>query len=95
MVYLYTMPLISQKELNEMAGILGGMPIIATLPNSPSARLGLGYGDIVLSVNGRKTPNVVEFLEARQLRSDGMSVVIFRSGKELSLEIAFEKPTAT
>jgi len=79
----------SRAELEHMARILEGVPIWGCVPGTPGDKAGIVYGDILLSVNGMKTSNLEEFLEARRLRCDGASIVLFRNGIELTLELEF------
>jgi predicted metalloprotease with PDZ domain len=60
------------------------------LPGSRGQRAGVGYGDIVLSVNGVRTSNMGEFLEARNLSNDVLQLVVFRNGAEVSVEIELD-----
>jgi S1-C subfamily serine protease len=48
------------------------------------------YGDVILSVNGQRTASAEEFVEARNLRQDGAELVVFRDGREITLDIPFE-----
>ena len=68
-----------------MLGALGG---------SPAARAGIRYGDVLLSVNGRRTKTVVDYIEAKDLRRDGMEIVVFRSGSETIEELRYEESAA-
>lgn len=83
--------MISKKSLFALATTLGGMPVLSTLPNSPAARAGVRYGDIVISVNGRPTPTVDDYVQASGLRSDGMTLVLFRGGAEHELELSYDR----
>jgi C-terminal processing protease CtpA/Prc len=47
------------------------------------------YGDIILSVNGKPTRNAKEYVEARKLRAEGAELVVFRDGREITIELAF------
>lgn len=83
--------MISKKSLFSLATTLGGMPVLSTLPGSPAARAGVRYGDIVLSVNGRPTSTVGDYVQASALRSDGMTLVLFRNGVEEQLELIYDR----
>ena len=80
----------SRNQLAQLAAALGGIPVWGCLPGSAAARLGVRYGDVILSVNGRPTPNVDDYIQARNDRPDGLLMVIFRDGREHTLEIALE-----
>lgn len=79
-----------KKSVLDLASSLEGVPILATLPDSPASRAGIRYGDILLEVNGVRTRTWVDYLEAKDLREGGMEVVVFRAGQEATLRLAFE-----
>lgn len=87
------MPMMSRKQLEEIAKTVRGIPVWGCLPGSTAAEAGVRYGDIVLSVNGVATPTIVEYLQARRLRSDGFDLRLFRDGNELSVFVAFRPPS--
>ncbi len=87
------MPMMSRKQLEEIAETVRGVPVLGCLPGSTAAEAGVRYGDIVLSVNGTDTPGIVEYLEARKLRSDGFVLRLFRAGQELTLFVPFRAPS--
>jgi len=74
--------MIPKKSLYAMAKALEGVPVLGSLAGSPAARAGIRYGDILLMVNGVRTTTVLEYIQARALRDDGMDVVVFRAGEE-------------
>lgn len=74
--------MIAKAALVALAKALEGIPVLGTLGGTPAARAGIVYGDVLLEVNGRRTRTVVDYIEAKALRDDGMDVVVFRSGKE-------------
>jgi C-terminal processing protease CtpA/Prc len=84
----------SRRQLAQLAAALGGIPIWSCLPGSAADRLGVRYGDVLLSVNGRPTPDAEAFIAARSARPDGLSVVVFRDGREHTLELALEPRSA-
>ena len=86
--------MISQKAIFELAAALGGIPVLGTLAGSPAAQAGIRYGDVVLAVNNRRTRTMLDYLEAKALRADGMEVVVFRAGAERieRLEYSSESP---
>lgn len=81
--------LLTQKQLFEMADILGGIPVLSCVPGSPSAEAGIGYGDIILSVNGMKVTSIDQYAEARKLITGKVEVVLWRNGKELAYQLEF------
>jgi S1-C subfamily serine protease len=84
--------MMSRRQLEEIAETVQGIPVWGCLPGSTAAEAGVRYGDIVLSVNGMRTPTIDDYLEARKLRSDGYDLVLFRAGEELAIFVAFRPP---
>lgn len=85
--------ILDRNELTKLATALGGLPVLACRPGSPAAVAGVRYGDILLSVNGVKTPDWTAFIEARGLDKSAMRIELFREGETLIL--AFElSPTS-
>jgi S1-C subfamily serine protease len=84
--------MMSRKQLEEIADTVQGIPVWGCLPGSTSAEAGVRYGDIVLKVNGMRTPTIDDYLEARKLRTDGYELVLFRAGEELTVYVAFRPP---
>jgi S1-C subfamily serine protease len=82
--------MIARGALFELARALEGLPILGCLQGTPAARAGVRYGDILLSVNGRRTKTFGEYIEAKALSKDGMKVVVFRSGESRSVELAYD-----
>jgi S1-C subfamily serine protease len=76
------------RELQTIANILGGVPILGVLPGSAADRAGLRYGDIVTRVNGIPTTNFNEFLSAHDRSTSALSLEIFRNGEKLCFEMA-------
>jgi S1-C subfamily serine protease len=80
----------SAAVLERIAKIYNGLPLLACLPDSPAARAGLRWGDIVLSVNGIPTPDAATFVRARKARSGGALVRFVREGCEHEVELSWE-----
>jgi S1-C subfamily serine protease len=70
----------SRKDLHKLAAALGGLPVLGCIPNSSANRAGVVSGDILLSVNGRPTPDWMAFVEARSLNDEAMVCEVFRDG---------------
>jgi S1-C subfamily serine protease len=75
------------RELQTIANILGGVPILGVLPGSSAERVGLRYGDIVTRVNGVATTTFNEFLAAHDRTGSSLSLEVFRNGEKLCLEM--------
>lgn len=82
--------MIPKQSIFQLAKALEGIPILGALAGSPASRAGLRYGDILLSVNGVRTKTVVDYVEAKGLRQDGMEVVVFRTGNEIRQELTYD-----
>lgn len=82
--------MIPKKSLFELAKALEGIPILGSLANTPAARAGIRYGDVLLSVNGVRTKNFADYVEAKALRNDGMELVVFRTGEEQMKTLVFD-----
>jgi C-terminal processing protease CtpA/Prc len=81
--------MIDRTTLFQLAKALEGLPVLGTLPGTPAARAGIHYGDILVSVNGRRTRTFGDYILAKALRADGMTIVIFRSGQEQTEELVY------
>ena len=86
--------MMSKRALSQLARVLEGLPILGCLDGRPAARAGIRYGDVLLAVNGRRTRSFLDYLEARDLRSEGMHVLVFRDGAHCQMELTFEPADA-
>jgi S1-C subfamily serine protease len=82
--------MIAKESLFELARTLGGLPILGCLRGTPAALAGVRYADVLLSVNGRPTRTFADYIEAKALRSDGMTVVVFRAGVEHPITFEYD-----
>src|SRR5689334_15684274 len=73
--------------VTKLAARLNGVPVLGCRPDSPAARAGVQYGDILLAVNGMATPDWSAYLEARALAAGAMRVELFRDGETLVIEL--------
>jgi S1-C subfamily serine protease len=80
---------VSKRQLFALARALEGVPVLGALGGSPAARAGVRYGDVLISVNGVRTRTIVDYLQAKSLRVDGMEIVVFRGGAESTRELEF------
>ncbi len=86
--------MITKTSLFALAKALEGIPVLGSLSGTPAARAGIRYGDILLSVNGMRTKTVLDYVEAKALRTDGMDIVIFRTGTEKVERLVYDEPSA-
>lgn len=84
--------MMSSKAVFALAQALEGVPLLGVLEGSPAARAGARYGDVLLSVNGVRTRTIVDYLEAKNLRTDGMEIVVFRGDAEVHLAFQYDSP---
>jgi S1-C subfamily serine protease len=82
--------MLSRIQLNKLAETLQGIAVWGCLSGSRAQRAGVGYGDVVLSVNGVRTTNMDEYLQARSLRKDVIQLVVFRDGAEVPVDIQLD-----
>ena len=82
--------MLQRKSFFALAKALEGLPILGVLEGTPAARAGVRYGDVLLSVNGVRTRTITDYVEAKNLRADGMNIVVFRSGTERIEELSYD-----
>jgi len=78
-------PLAMISKLERLAKLLGGIPVWEVFPESGAAQAGVRFGDIILKVNGTKTPTFEMFLEAGEKHLDFLEFEVFRNGELLRL----------
>lgn len=83
--------MIPRKSLFSLAEALDGLPVLGALAGTPAARAGVRYGDILLSVNGKRVRTVNDYVEAKNSRTDGMDVVVFRAGEERVITLSYQE----
>jgi S1-C subfamily serine protease len=84
----------SPREIQAVANILGGVPILGVVPGSPAERSGLRYGDIVLSLNGVATDSFEAFLCAHDTNSGELAIEVFRDGALLAFMMSVPRRRA-
>ena len=82
---------LKRSDLSRLARALEGLPILGCMEDSPAARAGVRYGDVLLSVDGQATPSWEAFLLARQRSGAAIQVEIWRDGETLSLSIPIDR----
>jgi S1-C subfamily serine protease len=55
-------------DFSRIAKIYGGLAYLGSMPGSPAEKARLQRGDVVVSVNGIPTPDIVAFIHARSRR---------------------------
>lgn len=81
--------MIPRKSLFSLADALDGLAVLGALAGTPAAKAGVRYGDILLAVNGKRVRTVADYVEAKNLRADGMDVVVFRAGEERVITLSY------
>jgi S1-C subfamily serine protease len=79
--------MVSLSDLSRLATVLGGVPIPGCSEGSPAQRAGLRYGDVLLSIDGLPTASWADFFQARQRRTERMTVRVFRQGAEFDVSL--------
>lgn len=87
--------MIPKRSVFALAKALDGIPILGTLAGTPAARAGVRYGDVLLWVNGVRTRTVLDYIEAKALRDDGMELVVFSGGAERKREFEYDEMVRT
>ncbi len=73
----------------------GGLFVVGSLPETPSAKAGLRYGDVLLECNGLPVDGPAALERARTLRAGRLELVVLRRGAavELTVELEGAKPS--
>lgn len=78
-------------DVERLARCLGGVPVLGCPWGSVAAMIGLVRGDVVIAVNGVKTPDEMAFNYARSLRDDQLELEVVRDGETLHFFIGKER----
>lgn len=80
--------MLSAQKIQQIADLEEGIPLWGTMPESPSARAGLQYGDIILQINEHRVKNITDYVEALNARtSPQVRVGFLRNGERLEAEL--------
>jgi S1-C subfamily serine protease len=74
-----------------MAAALGGLPVLGCLPGSPVDRAGVRYGDVLLSVDGQRTPSWDAYIAAREASGPSIRLRLSRDGREFEVDVVLER----
>jgi S1-C subfamily serine protease len=83
--------MLTKKPDYTLARSLEGIPVVDLREGSPAALAGVRNGDVILCVNGVRTRDAEAYLDAKELRRDGMEVVLYRDGEAHTLEMIFQR----
>ena len=75
-------------ELEDLAKVLGGIPVWEVLPDSAAALAGVRFGDIIVRVNGVATPTFEAFLDAGEAHLSHLEFEVFRNGRLVRLPLS-------
>ena len=78
-------------DVARLARCLNGVPVLGCGWGSEAARVGLRRGDVVVAVNGVKTPNELAFNLARSQRNDYLELEVVREGETLNILVGWER----
>ena len=74
----------SAQTIRELAKIEEGIPLWGCIPDSPSARAGLRYGDIIVRIGGHRVKDVRDYIKAMKARlGTEIAVEVLRNGEPL------------
>ena len=76
------------EDVTRLATRLNGIPVLGCRRGSPAERAGVRYGDVLMAVNGVRTPDWGAYIEAKARNRGQMRVELFRAGETLTLEFA-------
>jgi len=76
--------MLNLADLSRLATVLGGLPIPGCAVDSPAARAGLRYGDVLLARGGFATASWAEFFALGQCAA---TVRVWRRGVEFDVTL--------
>jgi predicted metalloprotease with PDZ domain len=82
---------LENQDVERLARCLNGVPVLGCSWGSVAAMIGLERGDVVVAVNGVKTPNEMAFNYARSLRDDQLELEVVRDGDTMQFFIGRER----
>src|SRR5262249_41623205 len=71
----------------------GGFQVVALVPNSPAAFVGLDVGDQLLEVNGRRVRTQADYIDAIRQSDDEMRFTVHnvRTGRPLGMVVQLDR----
>lgn len=82
---------LGNQDVERLARCLNGVPVLGAPWGSVAAMIGLRRGDVVVAVNGVKTPDEMAFNYARSLRDDQLELEVVRDGDTMRIVIGRER----
>ncbi|MEM1347945.1 MAG: PDZ domain-containing protein [Myxococcota bacterium] len=76
-----------REDIQKLAEALGGIAVFGCIPDSPAARAGVQYGDILLAVDGHVITSHVDYVDHIRNSGDDLSILVFRNGEEVTLRL--------
>jgi S1-C subfamily serine protease len=82
---------LGNQDVERLARCLNGVPVLGCSWGSVAAMIGLTRGDVVVAVNGVKTPDEMAFNYARSLRDDQLELEVIRDGETLKFFVGRDR----
>jgi hypothetical protein len=82
---------LQNHDVERLARCLNGVPVLGCAWGSVASMIGLVRGDVVVAVNGVKTPDEMAFNYARSLRDDQLELEVVRDGETLRFFVGRER----
>lgn len=82
---------LANHDVERLARCLNGVPVLGCSWGSVAAMIGLERGDVVVAVNGVRTPDEMAFNYARSVRDDQLELEVVRNGETLWFLVGRER----
>ena len=88
--------ILTKQTLDQIGLIVKGIPVYVAFHGQPAYAAGVRQGDVIIEVNGIKTPTPEHYVRAIQADVDGKRKVrVWRAGSELNFTIDLVSDLAT